>query len=112
MHSYSILRLDCAALWKSKLFLPLLFAEANMLVQLPLCLGIAGKMIKTFGSGWWGSFCLSDITMFALNYVFKRETEIPAVLKADMRDGALNLQQRVIQSGVIVVCFILSLSSL
>ena len=54
-----------------------------------LCLNIVGNLIRTFGTGW--------------------EEEIPSVLKKDMKSlttgkgedsEALNLQQRVIQSGL------------
>ena len=60
--------------------------------RLPLCLNIVGNLIRTFGDGW--------------------EDEIPSILKKDMKslttgegtDNAkhqsLNLQQRVIQSGL------------
>ena len=54
-----------------------------------LCLNIVGNLIRTFGTGW--------------------EEEIPSVLKKDMKSlttgkgedsQPLNLQQRVIQSGL------------
>ena len=54
-----------------------------------LCLNIVGNLIRTYGSGW--------------------EDEIPSILKKDMKSLAtgkgdssqpLNLQQRVIQSGL------------
>ena len=54
-----------------------------------LCLNIVGNLIRTYGTGW--------------------EEEIPSVLKKDMKSlttgkgedaEALNLQQRVIQSGL------------
>jgi len=65
---------------------------AQLCGRLPLCLSIVGNLIRTFGSGW--------------------EIEIPATLRTDMRSlteaagggskdhTPLNLQQRVIQSGV------------
>ena len=58
--------------------------------RLPLCLNIVGNLIRTFGGSGW-------------------EEEIPAILKKDMKSLAtgkgdssqpLNLQQRVIQSGL------------
>ena len=57
--------------------------------RLPLCLNIVGNLIRTYGTGW--------------------EQEIPTILKKDMKSLAtgkgetsqpLNLQQRVIQSGL------------
>ena len=65
---------------------------AQLCGRLPLCLSIVGNLIRTFGSGW--------------------EIEIPATLRTDMRSlteaagggskdhTPLNLQQRVIQSGI------------
>ena len=64
------------------------FARADAVI-LQLCLNIVGNLIRTFGSGW--------------------EEEIPSILKKDMKSlttgkggssQPLNLQQRVIQSGL------------
>ena len=69
---------------------------AQLCGRLPLCLSIVGNLIRTFGSGW--------------------EQEVPSILRTDMRSlteqassggskehTPLNLQQRVIQSGVCAV---------
>ena len=70
------------------LFLLILFCDVMSYV-LQLCLNIVGNLIRTYGSGW--------------------EEEIPSILKKDMKSLAtgkgdtsqpLNLQQRVIQSGL------------
>jgi hypothetical protein len=65
---------------------------AQLCGRLPLCLSIVGNLIRTFGTGW--------------------EQEVPATLRTDMGSLAeaangsskehtpLNLQQRVIQSGL------------
>ena len=64
------------------------FARADAAI-LQLCLNIVGNLIRTYGSGW--------------------EEEIPSILKKDMKSlttgkgdssQPLNLQQRVIQSGL------------
>jgi hypothetical protein len=69
---------------------------AQLCGRLPLCLSIVGNMIRTFGTGW--------------------EQEVPAILRTDMQsltEGGsgsskdnmpLNLQQRVIQSGLCICC--------
>jgi hypothetical protein len=66
---------------------------AQLCGRLPLCLSIVGNLIRTFGDNW--------------------EQEVPSILRTDMRSlkdagsgnskehAPLNLQQRVIQSGVI-----------
>jgi hypothetical protein len=71
---------------------PVCLEIAQLCGRLPLCLGIVGTLIRTFGAGW--------------------ETEVPSILRTDMRsltergsgsskeNTPLNLQQRVIQSGV------------
>jgi hypothetical protein len=69
---------------------------AQLCGRLPLCLSIVGNLIRTFGAGW--------------------EQEVPSILRTDMRSlteeassggskehTPINLQQRVIQSGVCVV---------
>ena len=70
------------------LFLLILFCDVMSYV-LQLCLNIVGNLIRTYGSGW--------------------EEEIPSILKKDMKSlttgkgdssQPLNLQQRVIQSGL------------
>ena len=73
---------------------PVCLEIAQLCGRLPLCLSIVGNLIRTFGSGW--------------------EQEVPSILRTDMRslteggtDGSkdntpLNLQQRVIQSGVCI----------
>jgi hypothetical protein len=73
---------------------PVCLEIAQLCGRLPLCLGIVGNLIRTFGAGW--------------------ESEVPSILRTDMRsltetgNGSsnehmpLNLQQRVIQSGVCI----------
>jgi hypothetical protein len=80
---------------------------AQLCGRLPLCLSIVGSLIRTFGGGW--------------------ETEVPAILRTDMRSlteagsgsseghTPINLQARVIQSGVHLVpmrCLLLILALL
>ena len=64
--------------------------QAQLCGRLPLCLNIVGNLIRTFGGSGW-------------------EDEIPSILKKDMKSlttgkgdssQPLNLQQRVIQSGL------------
>jgi hypothetical protein len=71
---------------------PVCLEIAQLCGRLPLCLSIVGNLIRTFGAGW--------------------EQEAPAILRTDMRSltetgsasskehTPLNLQQRVIQSGL------------
>ena len=73
---------------------PVCLEIAQLCGRLPLCLSIVGNLIRTFGAGW--------------------EQEVPSILRTDMRslteggsgsskdNTPLNLQQRVIQSGVYV----------
>ena len=72
---------------------PVCLEIAQLCGRLPLCLSIVGNLIRTFGTGW--------------------EEEVPSILRTDMRSlteagsdssehTPLNLQQRVIQSGVYV----------
>ena len=66
-------------------------SQAQLCGRLPLCLNIVGNLVRTYGGSGW-------------------EEEIPQILKKDMKslasgEGAeggecLNLQQRVIQSGL------------
>ena len=78
-------------MWKiaSKYCLVLSFNALTESLFLQLCLNIVGNLIRTYGSGW--------------------EEEIPSILKKDMKSlktgkgdssQPLNLQQRVIQSGL------------
>ena len=84
------LPVSSCVLFRFVLFLFILFCDVCVL---QLCLNIVGNLIRTYGSGW--------------------EEEIPSILKKDMKsltagEGAaastehqsLNLQQRVIQSGL------------
>ena len=73
---------------------PAFLEIAQLCGRLPLCLSIVGNLIRTFGAGW--------------------QQEVPSILRTDMRSltergsggssrkdtTPLNLQQRVIQSGV------------
>jgi hypothetical protein len=71
---------------------PVCLEIAQLCGRLPLCLSIVGNLIRTFGDGW--------------------ETEVPSTLRTDMgslteagsgsskEHTPLNLQQRVIQSGL------------
>jgi hypothetical protein len=71
---------------------PVCLEIAQLCGRLPLCLSIVGNLIRTFGAGW--------------------ETEVPSILRTDMgslteagsgsskEHTPLNLQQRVIQSGL------------
>jgi hypothetical protein len=73
---------------------PVCLEIAQLCGRLPLCLSIVGNLIRTFGAGW--------------------EQEVPSILRTDMRslteggsgsskdNTPLNLQQRVIQSGVCI----------
>jgi hypothetical protein len=74
---------------------------AQLCGRLPLCLSIVGNLIRTFGANW--------------------EQEVPSILRTDMRSlievgsgsseehTPLNLQARVIQSGVFAAIFFLLL---
>jgi hypothetical protein len=74
---------------------PVCLEIAQLCGRLPLCLSIVGNLIRTFGTGW--------------------QQEVPSILRTDMRSltevgsgsskerTPLNLQQRVIQSGVYTV---------
>ena len=72
---------------------PVCLEIAQLCGRLPLCINIVGNLIRTFGSGW--------------------EQEVPDILRGDMKSLAenaggasgeqnqpLNLQQRVISSGL------------
>ena len=71
---------------------PVCLELAQLCGRLPLCINIVGNLIRTFGNGW--------------------EAEVPGILRGDMKSLAenargasgeqqpLNLQQRVIQSGL------------
>jgi hypothetical protein len=84
---------------------PALLEIAQLCGRLPLCLSIVGKLIKTFGGGW-------EVTLERLSIVLAEryvQEEVPAILKSDMRSltdaargdaPAMNLQQRVISSGL------------
>ena len=73
---------------------PVCLEIAQLCGRLPLCLSIVGNLIRTFGVGW--------------------EQEVPPILRKDMRSlteagsassnehTPLNLQARVIQSGVFI----------
>ena len=75
---------------------PVCLEIAQLCGRLPLCLSIVGNLIRTVGVGW--------------------EQEVPSILRSDMRsltevgNGSskehtpLNLQARVIQSGVCICC--------